>query len=104
MYILQGQTRDDNDQDPPRHSSLLCCDRYNLKEGIYYESVHVLPNHVDSDDKVVTDAKESFAIIARISSGTILTFTETEGFKRAQNITYWIDAKNTESTVLLKIK
>ena len=40
-----------------------CCDSYNLHEGKYHQSVHLLPYPIFNVNNIVTDADESFAIM-----------------------------------------
>ena len=66
-------------------TSLLCCDRYNVLQEKYYESVHHLPYSINDVDKIVTSADETFAIITRKNTGTCLVFTEEKGYQELPN-------------------
>ena len=62
LYIAGGQAIND------LSAFFLCCDKFNLKERNYHESVHFLPSHLPSvahvDNNVVTDGDETFALIS----------------------------------------
>ena len=60
---------------------MLSCDRYDILENKYYESCYSLSCSINDVDKVVTDRKETFAIITRRNTGTCLIFTEELGFQ-----------------------
>ena len=81
--ILKCFVRDCNSKN--KWTSLLCCDRYNILERKYEESVCFLPYPIHDVDKIDTDADESFAVITRRNSGKCLIFTEEEGFKELPN-------------------
>ena len=87
------------------------CHRYDMKNKKYYSSEYTLPLSVNSFDKVTTSSNETFAIILTKEKGTILIFTEKDGFsefpdfnifgKRAINKPFFYNAS---TTVLLRIK
>ena len=86
---------------------LVCCDRYNLKEGKYYETCHSLPqpNYYDDDiPHTAIDDEESFAIIGgRNGKGRILIFTENKGFEEVQNFSA-IETNYNASRTLIRLK
>ena len=85
VYIVGGDDATTHYFEP---KSLLCCDRYNLTDGKYYKSVHVLPYPIRRDGvvNVATDAQEDFAIITGSNGeGGILLFKEDTGFEEVLN-------------------
>ena len=65
MYIAGGKPElSEANRGSYNSETLLCCDRYNLKEGKYYKSVHIFPYPLQSRSvtNIVTDDEESFAI------------------------------------------
>lgn len=90
LYIAGGETIDDwNDKTrgvkgltkkSSHKSKLLCCDKYDLKNGKYYESVYFLPYPLSGDDMVVTNVEETFAIVSNKYNEKLLMFTGKDGF------------------------
>ena len=87
------------------------CHRYDMKNKEYYDCEYILPLSVNSFDKVTTSADEKFAIILTKEKGTILIFTEKDGFSEFPNFSIFGKRSvkkpffyNPSTTVLLRVK
>ena len=115
LYIAGGETNEklfnSSGAVSVKKEHEFSCDRYDIKNEKYYVSEYNLPYPVNSFDKVTTSAKEAFAIILTKGKGTILSFTEKDGFSEIPNFTIFGKRSvnkpffyNPSTTVLLKIK
>ena len=88
---------------------LLSCDRYNLREEKFYSTNFHLPHHFDGAN-VVTDTKESFAVILfghnvrRNNSLKVVIFTEEDGFQDIFYDSKYTALKGRHCDIMLRIE